>query len=378
MLRPHFLLAFAAALIAGRLSAAPAFFVFGADISALATLEADGAQYGLKGQKADAVHLFRLGGFSCFRLRLFVNPNHEDVVTNDLDYTVALAKRVRASGAEFMLDIHYSDTWADPSKQYKPAAWDKKDHAGLTRAVHDYTATVLRRFIAEDAAPHYVQIGNEITNGMLWPDGKVEFGKIEDDASWSRFTDYLRAGIAGLDEAFKDRPRPQVIIHIESTGNVPRTLWLYRNMLSRGVTFDIAGLSYYPEWHGGIADLRATLDAVAAEFKKPVMVVETAYPFFPDEHWQGKRNLTWPLTPAGQLQFLREVTEAVKATRHGLGAGVFCWNPEGIPTRSLRAWVGGSCALFQANGDALPALAFPNSFLRPTPVSPTVSPTQHP
>ena len=114
-------------------------------------------------------------------------------------------------------------------------------------------------------------------------------------------------------------------------------------------------MSYYPEWHGGLAELRTTLHALAAEFHKPVLVVETAYPSRPDDHWKGLPNLHWPLTPAGQQRFVREVAAVVAGVPDGLGAGVVYWHPEAVPVQGLAVWVGGSCGLFDRKGRVLPA-----------------------
>jgi arabinogalactan endo-1,4-beta-galactosidase len=357
-----------AALFAGEASASAARrFVAGADISALATLEARGAHYrGAKG-RADALSVLRDAGLNCFRLRLFVAPNGEGIVTNDLDYTLALARRVRKTGAAFMLDLHYSDTWADPAKQFKPAAWAGLPFEKLEAAVREYTRRTLERFIAEGLAPEFVQIGNEITNGLLWPEGRVEFADADNAAAWSRLARLLRAGIEGLDAAVTNTgaQRPQVIFHIESTGDPARTRWWLREAQRASLAYDIVGFSFYPEWHGGLAGLRETLEMAATEFKKPVMVVETAYPWGNDEHWSGKKNLDWPLTPEGQRQFISDVVETVRALPDGRGAGVFWWHPESIQIEGAHAWNGGSCALFDDHGAVLPAAAALGRSARP-------------
>jgi arabinogalactan endo-1,4-beta-galactosidase len=354
------LVCFVAALsLAGVMSAAEARpeFISGADISALEVVESKGGVFRGPRKRGDGIQLLRSAGMDCFRLRLFVTPEHEGIVTNDLEYTLALARRVKASGARFMLDLHYSDTWADPAKQYKPAAWDKLPFDELVGAVREYTRQTMARFLAEGLVPEYVQIGNEITNGMLWPDGRVEFKEAYNLEAWARLARLLRAGFEGFDSAVTAAKagRPKTILHIESTGNVPRTIWWLQNARDARLPFDIVGLSYYPEWHGGIASLRETLHAVAEGFKIPVMVVETAYAWKPDGHWDGKKNLDWPLTPEGQKQFIADVFTTVRDTPDNLGAGVCWWHPESIQVKGLHAWLGGSCALFDAKGALLPA-----------------------
>lgn len=338
-------------------------FLVGADVSALPTLEKRGAVYRYEGKKADGMSILRGHGFNCFRLRLFVSPDGQDVVTNDLEYTLALAKRVKAMKAAFMLDIHYSDTWADPAKQYKPAAWAKLPYDELKARVRSYTAEVLKRFAAEGVKPHLVQLGNEITNGMLWPDGKIEFAQATSDpaasrAAWERLGGLLRAAHEGLADAFPGEARPVSVLHIESPHQYERAIWFCREATAAGVPFDAIGMSYYPDWHGSIAQLRKCLDGLASEFKKPVMVVETAYPWKHDEHFDKKPAMTWPMTPLGQKQFAEDVLAAVKAVPGDLGRGVFWWYPEAQQVPGMRMWVGGSCALFGDKGEALPAAGF--------------------
>lgn len=333
-------------------------FLVGADVSALATLEEHGAKYHGADKKADALGILRAEGFNCFRLRLFVAPKGEDVVTNTLDYTLALAKRVKASGATFMLDIHYSDTWADPAKQFKPAAWAKLSYNELKVQVRTYTRDVLKRFAAEGVTPAYVQLGNEISNGMLWPEGHVEFAKAGDRAAWERLGGLLRAAHEGLADAFPEGERPISVLHLESPNQQERALWFGREAVAAGVPFDWIGLSYYPDWHGTVAQLGATLTALAKEFKKPVIVVETAYPWIEDQHWEKRPHMDWPLTPAGQNRFLSEVLAAVRAIPDGSGRGVFYWYPEAVQVPRIRVWVGGSCALFDRKGNVLPAAGF--------------------
>jgi arabinogalactan endo-1,4-beta-galactosidase len=333
-------------------------FLFGADVSALATHEAHGAVYRRHGAPGDALRILTDEGINCFRLRLFVAPNHEGVVTNDLAYTLALAKRVKAAGAALLLDLHYSDTWADPGKQFKPVAWAGLSFDELEAKTRDYTRATLERFIAEGVAPDYVQLGNEITNGFLWPDGRVEFKEAADKAAWVRLGRLLRAAHAGLADAFPRGARPASILQVENPGERERSLWFCREAIAARVPFDVIGMSYYPEWHGGIGELRGTLQAIAREFHRPVMVVETAYPWTKDEHWIGRPHLDWPLTPAGQARFMRDVLQVVRELPDGLGRGVFVWHPESILADDLTTWFGGSCAWFDRRGEVLPAAGF--------------------
>lgn len=348
--------------------------VGGVDLSALGTLEEWGAVYRVDGKPTDALTFFRSQGANCFRLRLFVAPTGEGIVTNSLPYTLALAKRVKASGAQLLLDIHYSDTWADPATQAKPAAWSQLPFDQLLSTVKSYTQEVLTRFQQEHVSPEFVQLGNEITNGMLWPDGRIEYRKPDAAESWDRLSQLLKAARAGFDTSYAaGGERPKVILHIESTADTARSVWFFQNAVDHGVAFDVAAFSYYPEWHGGIRELRTTLFEVASTFHKPVLVVETAYPWKNDIHWKGRPNMDWPLSPSGQEAFLRDVVQTLRAVPEGLGLGLMYWHPESVLIEKHHIWLGGSCALFTSAGEALPAAAFARQALGPDPAKETAT-----
>lgn len=343
-------------------------YLWGSDISALGVFEAHGALYrDRNGVPGDAVGLLRRAGQNTFRLRLFVNPIPDGIVTNDLEYTLVLARRVVASGAKLFVDLHYSDTWADPAHQTKPAAWNDLSFEQLEQRVELYTAEVLNRFVQEGLRPDLVQLGNEITNGMLWPDAKIEFARAPDTEAWARFARLQAAAWRGFTTAFPGADRPQVVLHIESTGNLPRTHWYLQTAQALGVRFDIVGLSYYPEWHGSLTDLAATLALAAEVAQRPVLIAEVAYPFKDDEHWQDVKNLTFPRSPAGQQAFMNTVHELVRAVPHGRGLGAIWWHPESIPNPDIRVWLGGSCALFDHEGRLLPAATAGRLSPSPTP-----------
>lgn len=328
-------------------------FYVGADLSALPIYEQRGAQFAKDGRAGDVLTLFRAEGMNAVRLRLFVDPKPEGIVDNSLDYTVALARRVKAAGHAFLLDLHYSDTWADPQKQFKPAAWEQLPFDALVAQVGAYTREVLERFEREGLRPDFVQIGNEITNGTLWPDGRVKFGAPpeEDAAAWARLAQILRAGLEAVP---RGEGQPQRMLHVECGGDLAKTLWWFRHARDAGLRFDVIGLSYYPDWHGDLATYRRTLAVLAEEFQKPIHVVEAGYPWKPTKKWLEKQNMDWPLTPAGQAQFLADVVRAVREIPHGLGRGVWYWHPESIQLTGHYAWESGSCALFDERGELLP------------------------
>ncbi len=345
-------------LLAGAAAAAPDTdpFVRGADVSMLPELEKAGAVYRDGGQPKDAVRILRDRGVNLFRLRLFVDPATEYSkcwgATQDLETVRALARRIRPTGATWLLDIHYSDTWADPGHQDKPAAWKGLDFPALEKRVEDYTADVVAGLKRDGLLPGWIQVGNEITPGFLWPDGKLD----KTEASWDRFARLLRAGLRGARRPLAKEDAVRFMVHVDRGGDAGAVCWFFDGLAKRDVTgFDLIGLSFYPWWHGSLDDLKKALQAASA-YGKDVVVVETAYPYRGEAHWTKQKNMAWPVTPEGQKQFLADVVAAVRETPGGRGRGVVYWYPEAIPVKGLKIWNDGATALFGADGAPLPGL----------------------
>lgn len=323
-------------------SAAPAQgYAIGADVSFLGKCEHDGVVFKENSKPKDVLAILREHHYNWVRLRLFHDPAASPTsLPNDLNYTLALARRAKAMGFHILLDLHYSDTWADPGKQFTPAAWSGLAHKQLVRQVFLYTRQTVSAFTQAGLTPDMVQIGNEVTNGMLWPDGKLP-------AHWSNFAGLIKAGIRGVKAGHGSAPMPRIMIHIERSGDYHAATEFFDNLIAHHVPFDVIGLSYYPYWHGGITAMRANLSKIALRYHKPVMIVETAY------NWQAARqtpkNPDFPETPQGQLDFLRAVNAAVHNVPDGLGQGVFWWEPavEG-PLRSR--------GFFDDQGNVLPVI----------------------
>lgn len=329
----------------------------GGDISALEHLERHGAVFREGEEPTDAIAAMRRRGANCFRLRLFVDPTMNNVVVNDIEYTIRLAKRIRASGASLLLDFHYSDTWADPAHQVKPSAWKAKTSEELAKQVRVYTRDCLARMRAEGALPEYVQIGNEIGHGMLWPEGRP-WGEDGAVGGWDGLADLLKAAALGVRDV-ASKSETKIVIHIHCGGDVRQTRRFFDNMVARNVPFDVIGLSYYPWWHGTLDDLRNNLKATAERYQRPVWVVETAYPhreLYADKQSDKVRAMTWPQTVEGQKAFLEDVVRTVTETPSGRGLGVLWWYPESIPTDGVKIWNGGRTALFDEQGRPLPAM----------------------
>lgn len=242
-----------------------------------------------------------------------------------------MARRVKAAGLRFLLDLHYSDTWADPAHQTKPLAWRDLDFAGLTNAVYAYTRDTLAEFTRQGLAPEIVQIGNEISHGFLWPEGKTD--RFDDLAA------LLRAGIRGAREA---APAAKVMLHLAWGGQNEKSRWYLDSALRRGVEFDLIGQSYYPRWHGTPADLRSNLTDLATRYSQGIVVVEYSTP---DQ---------------------RIVNEIVRSLPGGKGLGTCIWEP----TEPRHGH------LFDAEGKALPALRDYRQIAFQTGASSTTAPGQ--
>jgi arabinogalactan endo-1,4-beta-galactosidase len=326
-------------------------YAIGADLSFLRQAEARGTVFKDQGQAKPGLQIFKDHGYNWVRLRIFHTPTE---LPNDLAYTLALAREAKQAGFKFLLDIHYSDTWADPDKQFVPQAWAGKTHAELVALVTSYTRDMIRTFREAGVMPDMVQIGNEIISGMLWPDGHLP-------EHWDNLADLLKAGIAGVDAGRGDAMRPRIMIHIDRGGDMKGTKAFFDQALRRGVDFDVIGQSYYPWWHGSLLDLRENLAFMAEAYRKDIIVVEAAYNWRPTEYKSG--GAPFPETPEGQRDFLDEVNRMVLATPYGLGKGVFWWEP----AVSLRDRGISSRGMFDRDGNALPVIGVFDRFAKGKP-----------
>ena len=344
-------------------------FIKGMDLSLLGHLQSHGVQYRDAAGVKDPLLIFREHGVNCVRLRLFVHPDGTNGQVNTLPYTLALAKRVHKAGLRWLLDFHYSDEWADPLHQTIPALWAGLSHSELAERVFSYTRATLTAFAQEGCLPDMVQVGNEITNGMLWPaagplseasswndiHSRMPWPEGSPEILWDALAEFVQAGIQGVRAADPDGAIP-VMLHADKGGNWQVCRRFFDAFVSRAVSFDVIGLSYYPFWHGTLEDFKDNLAFLSDAYGKDIVVVETGY------DWNGGEQgaLPFPLTPLGQRAFLEEVIKVVANAPGGRGRGVFYWAPEWIQGQKWQGpdWspIWEHRALFDTAGTMLPGL----------------------
>lgn len=336
-------------------------FITGADISMLPTIEKAGGVYRDHGKPGNAIQIMYDHGCNLFRVRLFVNPDpiysKTGGAVQDLAYVRALAKRIKATGAEFLLDIHYSDTWADPGRQYTPAAWKNLDFDELKQRVHDYTTSVMADMRDHSVLPDMVQVGNEVTAGILWPTAQVlDQPAADEPRQWRRFAELIDSGAKAVHEFQTDSHPIRIMIHIHGGGKEGMSKYFFGKFKLDPADYDIVGLSFYPAWDDEIEFLKQNMADAVALTGKDVVLAETSYPWkeLPDK--VGLATLHWPQTPDGQKQYLQDLTDDLHGVPGHHGIGFIYWYPEAIPVRGMTIWRRGFEALFDQSGNALPAL----------------------
>lgn len=315
----------------------PFLFSKGADVSWLPQMEAANYKfYDQDGTAKDAMQLLKDRGINSIRLRVFVNPsNHKINGHCSPAETVAMAVRAKNMGMRIMIDFHYSDTWADPANQTKPSAWSNHSFDELKNDVYKHTFDVLTALKTAGVTPEWVQIGNEIPSGMLWPEGHID--------NWNKLGQLLNKGY----EATKAvNASSKVIIHIDQGNDNARCRWFYDNIRTQKVEYDVIGLSYYPYWlksdyTATIFGLENNLKDMATRYAKEVMVVEVG----------GDYTLV-----QNTKDMLTAVIKAVKAVPNNKGLGVMYWEPQGE-----KSWSGYQLSAWESNGKPSLALdAFKN------------------
>ncbi len=344
------------------MSAAPAAPIIGADLSHAPRLTSLGATYSAAGQPADLLSLLAATDHNLIRLRLWHSP---DESWQALEATIDYAQQVAAAGFDIMLDLHYSDTWADPGHQTPPAVWQGLDATALTDSIAAYTGAVVAQFTAAGVDLRYLQIGNEIDGGILWDEGRVGWpgSPFDTPLQWSRLTTLLQAAAQAARANLPPGVQTELILHLATGGDNTRCRWFLDQVTTAGVDFDVIGLSFYPWWHGSLWDLDANLRDLGPRYAKSLLVVETAYPWTLDgadatgNFVTGSTNLPagYPATPRGQLDFLRDVRRVVESAG---GLGVVTWEPAFLVVPGGPPNPHENLTLFDFAGDSLPGLDF--------------------
>jgi arabinogalactan endo-1,4-beta-galactosidase len=325
-------------------------FAKGGDISWLPEMEKESnfKFYNANGVAQDCFQILKDHGINTIRLRTWVNPSMVDWKNGHCSKyeTIAMALRAKQWGMRVMIDFHYSDTWADPTKQAKPAAWATHTFAQLLNDVYNYTNSFMTSLDSAGVKPEWVQIGNETATGMLFPDGST--------SNWTQLAQLINKG---YDAVKAVSPTTKVVLHIDQGNNNSRCHTWFDNAKTYGAKYDVVGLSYYPYWLSGSPDytlsinnLGANLLDMASRYGKEVMIVETGGL---DTNAQNTKDM------------LTAVINKVLAVPNNAGLGVIYWEPEGS-----RSWTGYNLSAWNYGTNPQPTIAL-DAFLMVTAVSQT-------
>ena len=306
-------------------------FAGGADVSWVTQMEANGKKfYNASGTEMECMALLKSLGMNSIRLRVWVNPSDGWCNTPDL-----LTKAIRANnlGMRIMIDFHYSDVWADPSHQTKPAAWTSLSFADLKTAVATHTTSVLNTLKTNGITPEWVQVGNETGNGMLWEDGKAS-------ASMANYTALNNAGYDAVKAVF---PTSKVVVHLQNGYSNSLFRWIFDGLKTYGGKYDVIGMSLYPSWYTTANDWQncnkdclANMNDMVSRYGKEVMIVEC--------------GMSWD-SPVACKNFLSDIIAKTKTVTGGKGLGVLYWEPECYPN-----WNSYSLGAFDNSGKPTAAL----------------------
>lgn len=331
-------------------------FIKGMDLSTLVEMEKCGAKYYDDGKEKDILDIVKTYDVDTIRIRLWNDPWSESGASygageNDLNTSLAIAKRVTEAGFGVLLNFHYSDFWADPGKQIKPKAWASYGVEELEKAVYDYTLETMRIFLENGVNITMVQVGNELSNGLLWPEGRVP--------DYDNIAKFVNAGIRAVRAAWQrhgetegchaDEKLP-IMIHLDNGGNNALYREWFDNFMERGEDFEIIGLSYYPFWHGTLQMLEDNMNDIAERYGKELVVAEVsmgytmedykAYEGLSDEERKGYatrpalvEKIEYPMTKQGQYDFMQDFLHRISHIKGGLGRGFFYWEPAWIPVK---------------------------------------------
>ena len=303
------------------------FFIKGADVSWLTQMENAGKKFYISsGTETECMQLLKTADVNTIRLRVWVNPaagwcNTADVVTK--------ATRAKTLGMKILIDFHYSDSWADPGQQTKPAAWAAQDVATLQTSVYNHTVAVMNALKASGIAPEWVQVGNETNDGMLWPEGKASIN----------MANYAKFFIAGYNAVKAISPSSKVMVHISNGYDNALFRWNLDGLKANGAVWDVIGMSLYPStanWSALNSQCLTNMNDMVTRYGSEIMICEV--------------GMSWDQA-ASCNSFLTDLITKVKSLSNNKGLGVLYWEPQ-----AYNNWQGYSLGAFDNAGKPTIAL----------------------
>lgn len=300
-------------------------YAFGLDVSFVKQQQDRATKYyDLDGTEKPLLQIFREHGYNWGRIMICNEPTSRFLPQN-LDYVIDAAKEIKKYEYKFLLDMMFSNGWANPMTQPTPSSWTEMSHKERVKAVYDYVYDTMLKLKNEGVLPEIVQIGNEIGNGFLWPDGRIDYAH-PSESKWQNVADYLNAGAKAIRSVQDKDHAVKIMLHVDHGGDLEMTQTFFDTMKKLKVDYDIVGFSFYPWSHGTLLDLRDNLRLTALRYHKEIIVVETGYYWKPSSYFKDQ-PAPYAETPEGQKAWFQAVNEVVMDTPEGLGKGVFWWEP---------------------------------------------------
>ncbi len=303
------------------------YYAKGADVSWISQMESEGIKfYNKSGAQQDLFSILKDGGLNSIRLRVWVNPSNGWCNTADV---LAKALRAKAAGMKIMIDFHYSDSWADPGQQTKPAAWKEQNMDQLITSVGNHTKEVLSTLKTNDVVPNWVQVGNETNDGMLWPEGKAS-------TNMANFAALINSGYDAAKSVFPDT---KVVVHISNGFDNSLFRWLFDGLKNNNAKWDVVGMSLYPSadnWAQMNTQCLANMNDMINRYAKEIMICEVGMPVSDSLACKN---------------FIADLLQKSKSIANNKCLGIFYWEPQ-----CYADWAGYKLGAFNAKGQPTAAL----------------------
>lgn len=334
-------------------------FIRGVDISMLNEIETRGGKYYENRVQKDAMQILKNHGANYVRLKLWVNPYDAQGKSyggggNDFNTTLHLAQRAKNLGLKVLIDFHFSDFWADPGTQSKPKTWKNLTYSELKSTMYTYVKSTMNDFCSNGVMPDMVQLGNEISSGILWDDGKVGGG----NNNFKPLAQLLQSAISGVRDSSDNRAK--IILHLDNGGSYSLYQWWFDSIMSCGVSldFNIIGLTYYPMWHGTLSELQYNMNDISKKYNKDVLIVETAYGWTTADgdglgssfNEQDAAKAGYPASADGQSRFISDLKSTLLNVPNNRGLGFFYWEPDWVPVAGANWGTKEGAAYINDNG----------------------------